>query len=323
MDGENSTMDFEQRTDAAMEAFTAEPQTADPAPQGGEQRTDGVEGQQSTDQPNGREQQPQEPSAEGLTDEQRLADPQYQQLSAFKDEVENVFSEFNIPDAKEAKLQLSDAQVLYQIAQGQAPPSQLLDLFAQNWQPAHVKQVADNLIGWLKDKGFLKDGQAAAPKQGEPGFKDPLAERLDKIENGQKTREQQEAAQKEQTRRETVFRDKYLPAVTKLCNQKGIPAEDHLQYSNEIAAKINGNPAILKRIEAGNTVDIQKFFNEIHNAEVKRLERYNAARMKAQQQKNKNPRIPSGGAPPAPAGSAKKVNTRDRESRIAAAADML
>src|SRR5579871_6553292 len=127
MDGENTVMDYEARTDAAMEAFTTD---APAEPQGGEQRTDGAEGQPNAQDPNAREQtQPDATPAGTLTDEQRLGDPQFKELSAFRDEVETVFSEFNIPDAKEAKLQLNDAQVLYQIAQGQAPPSQLLDLF--------------------------------------------------------------------------------------------------------------------------------------------------------------------------------------------------
>ncbi len=300
MADENGPMDFEARTDAAMDAFTAQPETTNAATETVEPAADGAEGQEQLQDPNAREQTQEQATGE-LTDEQRQSDPQYRQLSAFRDEVENTFAEFNIPDAKEAKLQLSDAQVLYQIAKGEAPPSQLLDLFAQNWQPEQIKSVAENLMGWLREKGFLKDGQAAAPKAGEPGFKDPLAERLDKIESGEKTRNQQEAAKAEQTRRETVFRDKFLPAVANACKQKGVPEEDHQEYINAIAAKINGNPAILKRIEAGNTVDIQKFFAEVHNAEVKRLERYNAAKMKSQQAKEKNPRIPSGGAPPNPA----------------------
>lgn len=324
-DEQDAPMDFEQRTEAALSAFddAAPTDNANSDPQPNDPTKDGAQGDDPNQDPNARVQDPAAPAGE-LTDEQRQADPQYQQLSAFKDEVENVFAEFKIPDAAEAKLQLTDAQVLYQIASGQAPPSQLLDLFAQNWKPEQVKGVADNLIQWLTAKGFLKDGQAGpAPKAGEPGFKDPLAERLDKFENENKTRQQQEAAQREEQRQAAVFKDKFLPAVTSACKQKGIPEEDHNDYVNAISKLINGNPAILKRIEAGNTVDVQKFFAQVHNAEVARLGRYNKAQMDAQKKKEGNPRIPSGGAPPAPAGSAKKVNVKSREDRIAAAAEML
>lgn len=325
MADDNAPMDFEQRTDAAMEAFTADESTTETAvqdPPAEEQRTDGTEGQPDAQDPNAREHEQQDATPQ-LTDEQRLADPQYQQLSAFKDEIDNAFAEFGIPDAKEAKLQLSDAQVLYQIAQGQAPPSQLLDMFAQNWKPEQVKTVADNLIGWLTKGGFLKDGQAGpAPKAGEAGFKDPLADRLDKIENEGKTRQQQEAAKAEQVRKDKVFSEVFMPAVVDVCAQKGIPKEDHNSYIDAIASKINGNPAILKRIEAKNFVDVKRFLAEVHNAEVARLTRYNKAQMAKQEVKGNNPRIPSGGAPPAPAGSAKKA-PRDRDSRIAAGLEML
>lgn len=320
MDGdENQVMDFEARTDAAMEAFsdtTTDEQglntTEDPAA--------GTQDPANPDDPNAREQTPADAPLE-LTDEQRQADPKFLDLSDYKDAVDAAFAEFNIPNVDEAKLQLSDAQVLYQIARGEAPASRLLDVFSQNWQPQQVKAVANDLIGWLTKGGFIKDGQAGQP----PQAADATTQRLDKIENEQKTREQQATAQREQARRDSVFKERFLPEVERLCKGRQIPDEDFPQYAGAIAELVKGNPAILKRIGNGNFVDVNRFFAQVHNAEVKRLERYTNAKMKQQQTKaNQNPRIPSGGAPPAPAGGgARRSGPLTRDQRIAAATEQL
>lgn len=329
----DDVMDSVERAETALAAFSGESENADAGVQSGERRTEGTEAQGGEDRRNAREQQAAEgqPQEGQLTDEQLQSDPRFQELSTLKDNLINAFSEFpGLVDDKgsvnvqEASLQLKDASILYDIMQGNGTTSALLEVMAKNgdWSDGQKQLVARDLIQWLTANGYLKDGQGAASKQGQPGFKDPIQERLDKLENERKTEREQQEQQRVQAHREQVFTTKFLPAVEKLCQQKGVPKEDQLMYSNAIAGLINGNKAVIARIEKGNTVDIQKFFTQVYNAEVQRLSRWTKAQTAAADKKNKNPKIPAGGAPPAPGGSA-RVNTRNREDRIAAATELL
>lgn len=327
---EGAPMDSDARADAALAAFSGDDGQQQDDDQQQQQQAD--DGQQAAE--GDQQQQDDQQQQEGqLTDEQLQADPRFQELSTLRDNVANLATEFGIPlddkgnpDLNETKAQLSDASILYQIMQGKGTPSGLLDVMAQNagWNDAQKKLVADDLIGWLTKAGYLKEGQAVAGKPAAAAnAQDPLAQRLDKIENDRKT----EAQRNEQTRvaahQKQVFDTKFMPKVNDLCKQKGVPAEDVGDYADRVAKSINGNKAILARIEAGNFVDVQRLFTQIHNAEVARLQRWTKSQTAAAQKKGQNPRIPAGGAPPVPAGSAKQVNVKSREDRIAAAADML
>ena len=332
---EDGVMDADARTDAAIAAFSGADNAADNADDKSDQNAGGAgedagqnDGQRQVDD---KQQDGQEQPAQ-LTDEQLNADPRFQELSTFRDSVVNALSEFpGLVDDKgnvnvqEAGLQLKDGSVLYDIMQGKGTPSALLDLMAQNagWTNEQKQAIAGDLVQWLTKNGYLKDGQAAAAakKPGDPGFKDPVQERLDKLEKDRADEKTRAEQQKVQAHQDQVFRTKFLPEVERLCKQKGVPQEDFADYVARVAAEVKGNKAILGRIEKGNFVDVQKFFNQIYNAEAKRLERWTKAQTAAAEKKNKNPKIPAGGAPPQPAGSA-KPNVRDRDSRIAAASEM-
>jgi hypothetical protein len=325
LDGE--VMDSSERADAALAAFTGDDPQPDPAPNADPTARAAEPAADPNADPGA------DPNAPAqLTDEQLQGDPRFQELSTFKDSVVNALSEFpglvddkGQVNVKEAGLQLKDASILYDIMQGKGTPSALLDVMAQNagWSDGQKQLVANNLIEWLTKGGYLKDGKAPAVKPGDPNFKDPLTDRIAKLEDDRRTETQKAEAARVQQHQETVFRTKFLPTVEKLCQQKGVPKEDFPEYANAVAAKIQGNKAILKRIEAGNYVDIQKFFSEIFNAETKRMQRWTKAQTAAADKKSKNPKIPAGGAPPAPASSAKTVDVRDRDSRIAAASELL
>jgi hypothetical protein len=337
---DDAPMDSESRADAALAAFSGDadpdPNTPDPnAPD--PNAPDPNAPDPNAPDPNAPD--PNAPDPNALTDEQLQADPRFQELSTLKDNMANLATEFGIPlddkgnpDLGETKLQLSDASVLYDIMSGKGTPSALLETMAQNagWTAQQKQLVADDLIGWLTKSGYLKDGAAggggkpaAGAKPGDPGFKDPLAERLDKIENERKTERQSGEQQRQAAHQKNVFDTKFMPKVTDLCTQKGVPKEDVADYADRVAKLINGNQAILKRIEAGNYVDVQRLFTQIHNAEVARLKRWTTSQTAAAQKRGNNPRIPAGGAPPAPGGSAKKVDVRNREDRIAAATELL
>lgn len=331
-------LDSQGRVEAAMAAFTGSDegegdQQEDKTAAGDGQGQGSGEGQGS-DQKEGQQQ-----VVEGqLTDEQRNADPVFKELSEYKDQVAQVFDKHGLTAAaeangrtphEEADLQLSDANILYKIMRGEGTPSSLLDTMVQvgNWQKPQIDAVAGDMMAWLQKQGYLKDGQAAAPgkkgpgKEGDPGFKDPLDERLTKLEsaNEKATREGQEATQRaERDRVGKVFTDH----VEKLSTEAGIAKEDFPFYASQIAALVNGNKAITDRVAKGNFVDIKKFFDTVHGRELQRLERFNKAQLAKQQQKARNPKNSAGGTPPHPAGSAKpKVVSRD--DRIAAATGLL
>jgi hypothetical protein len=339
---DDAPMDSDARVDAALAAFSGD--------EGGDPNSNGVDPNAADPNaadpgadPNAADPNAADPNADPnagqLTDEQLQADPRFQELSTLKDNVANLAAEFNIPlddkgmpDLNETKLQLSDASVLYDIMSGKGTPSALLETMAANagWTDQQKQLVAQDLIGWLTKSGYLKDGAAAdgkkpvaGAKPGDAGFVDPVNARLDKIENDNKTAAQRAEQARVQAHQREVFDTKFMPKITDLCKQKGVPQEDVADYANRVASLINGNPQITKRIEQGNYVDVQRLFTQIHNAEVARLKRWTDQQTAAKNKQNRNPRIPSGGAPPAPAGSAKPVNVRDRDSRLAAAAELL
>jgi len=329
-DGDGETMDSQDRAEAALAAFTGdEGQQQD---DGDQQQQD--EGQGGEEQQQGGEQQ----QVEGqLTDEQLQADPRYAELSTFRDEVSAVFDKHGLAAAaeangrtphEEADLQLSDANILYSIMRGEATPSRLLDTMVQvgNWQKEQRDAVAADLMSWLTKAGYIKGDQAAAGAAAAPGakdgaLKDPLEERISKMESAHErsVREAQErTVQVERDRVSKIFIDH----VTKLATDAGVHKDDVVFYLTQVGALVNGNPAITKRVGQNNFVDVKKFFDTVHNRELDRLKRFNEAQLKKQSAKARNPKSTTGGGPGAPAGQAKR-NVGNRDDRIAAAAEML
>lgn len=330
-------MDSQGRTEAALAAFNGAEAGPDPADAADPNVVADADGADPNVDPNAEPAAVDPNAAEGqLTDEQRNADPVYQELSTFKDEVSAVFDKHGLSAAaesngrtphEEADLQLSDANVLYSIMRGESTPSRLLDTMVKvgNWGKAQKDAVAGDLVTWLTKAGYLKDGQATA-QSGQPGkdgqqFKDPLEERISKIEtaNERNQREQQErTVQVERNRVGQIFTDH----VGKLCTDAGIAKEDIPLYATQIGALVNGNKAITDRVAKNNFVDIKKFFDTVHNRELARLKRFNDAELKRQSAKSRNPKSPAGGWPAAPAGQAKR-NFANRDDRIATAAEIL
>jgi hypothetical protein len=329
--GAAEPMDSQDRVEAAMAAFSGDGQQDDQK----QQQDDAArvaDGQQQQDDQN------QQPVEGQLTDEQRSADPVFKELSEYKTAINEVFDKHGLVAAaeangrsphEEADLQLADANILYQIMRGERAPSNLLDTMVSvgNWNQGQRDAVASDLMAWLTKAGYLKDGAAAtgekkpAAKAGEPGFKDPLEERLNKIESAQEKREREETERTQKAERDRVGKV-FIDHVEKLCKDTGIAKEDMPFYASQVAALVNGNKAITDRVAKGNFVDIKKFFDTVHGRELQRLDRYNKANLERQKNKNRNPKSPAGGSPAAPAGQAKR-NPANREDRVAAAAEML
>lgn len=301
----------ESSAEAALAMFNepAEPDAATP-------EIDAAVGEGHAEPDAAQSDQPTEPQA--LSDEQIAADPRYQALSEFQDSVQPVMEKFGVPDASELTAQLSDSQVLYDIMSGKGTPSQLLEVMAQasHWTTEQRKGIAQDLIGWLTKNNYLKGD--AASKTGDPKFTDPLSKDVADLKKTLADRDAAAEQQRVQTHQLEVFKT-VESKIADLCKaQKLSDPADVNYYLNQVAALVGGNKAIIGRIEKGNFVDIQKLFSQVHNAEVQRLTRHTAAQTRTQANKAKNPRIPAGGAPPAPAAQAKR-NLGDRDSRIAAA----
>lgn len=336
MADDNAVMDSQDRAEAALAAFTGETEEHDPAAVSEAAERAESSQQEATEQAEGEQEQQ---AAEGqLTEEQRNADPVFKELNEFKTAVAEVFDKHGLTAAaeangrtaqEEADLQLSDAGLLYGIMRGETTPSQLLDTMANvgNWQQGQRDAVAGDLINWLTKAGYIKDGQAAggekkpAGKAGDPGFKDPHEERLSKLEKGIEDGRRAEQERVQRVEKERVGKV-FVDHVAKLCKDTGIAAEDASFYTSQVAALVNGNPAITGRVAQNNFVDIKKFFDTVHNRELARLDRFNKAQLAKQQQKQRNPKITAGGGPAAPTGQAKRP-VANRDDRIAAATGLL
>jgi len=328
--GDPGPMDSQSRVEAAMAAFSGAGDP-DPAAAAGDPAASADPNAAVAD-PNADPNAADPNAAAGqLTEEQRNADPIFKELNEFKTAIGEVFDKHGLTAAaeangrtphEEADLQLADANILYQIMRGERTPSNLLDTMVNvgNWQKPQVDAVAADMMAWLKNKGYINDGQAAAPgaakKAGDPGFKDPLEERIAKMETAN-----EKAAREGQERTQRVERDRvgkvFIDHVTKLATGKGIPKEDIDFYATQVGALVNGNKAITDRVAKGNFVDIQRFFDTVHKRELDRITRFNKAELAKQKNKEKNPKISTGGTPAAPGGQAKpKLTTR--EDRLAA-----
>jgi hypothetical protein len=265
-------------------------------------------------------------SADGqpaIPDEQLQADPRYKEVAQFCDEVQPILDQHGIPDAKELGLALADAGILYQIAGGQAPPSRLLDVMIQNsgWSKEQVSGVAADLIGWLTKQGFLKGDQAGQQRGTDGKFVDPLEEKVNGLAKTLEEQKANETRAAEQQRQTKIF-DSFRGKIGELIEAKGLDKDDLDYYGREIRALIDPKVfnAVVARIEKGNFVDVQKLFDQVHSREAARLKRYTDKQLStATQRQNAAPRVPAGGAPPAPKAGQQKRDLSNREERLAAA----
>lgn len=324
---ERDLTDRDDRLDAAMEFFSKGDGEGDEKQPGGNLGSGEAEGGNQGAGEQGKDQQAGDEHGQ-VSEEALKADPRYQELDTFRSEVQPLMERYGIPDAKEMDAQLQDAQILYAIAQGTdvngqpATASRLMDTFTQVWPKETIDRVAGDLANWLSAKGYLQGGAAAGRKEGgeQAGFKDPLETRVETME-----REREQARQAEQSRQATErvekVRGEVKSAVAKFADTNKVAKEDVDMYMREALSLIpdNQRSAAWARFEKGNLVDLQKALSQVHNREVARLKRQSQQQVTdATRRAQGAPRIPAGGAPPAPAGQQKR-DLRSRDGRLAAA----
>ena len=251
-----------------------------------------------------------------------------------------VLAKYGIGDAAEAEARLADAALLYEIAAGKSSPAHLLNELASNgkWSSTQVGEVAQGLITWLSQRGFLAE---SAPNQEvaavtESSVNDlPVVEKTALVENpgvvpgsleqrvAAIERDRQASAERQAQAAKVVEErrvyDAFNSKIKDLCSANQIPAEDAGIYAQHVSGLVAGNREVLDRIAKGNFVDVQKFFAQIHNREIQRLQRWTNQQTRAKQARQDNaPRSTAGGAPPAPAGKVRR-DLKSFEGRTSAA----
>lgn len=315
-------LDRDSRVEAALEMFEgdgADEREEEDIEDGGEEVQQTAEEKAASDKAAA-----DKAAAEGkIPDEQLQKDPRYQALDNFQKEHKPIFEKYGVPNAKELDLQLADSAVLYQIMEGKGTPSQLLETMAQagNWSKEQQQSVANDLIGWLTKAGYLKEGQGGQARGTDGKFKDPLEERLDKLQKEREDEKRADSERKTADRKAKIF-DTYRTELGKLAKEKNIDPADLEFYGQQVRLLIQPGKefeTFTSDIEKGNFVKLREVFAQVYNREVDRLKRFTNATTKTHERRVKSaPRVPAGGAPPAPAGQQKR-NLSNRDERLAAA----
>ena len=158
------------------------------------------------------------------------------------------------------------------------------------------------------------DVQPAEPTQPKGADRGPAAGPA--AAPAQPTAEQRQAAEQLQQHRLKVI-DSFEKHVKTLGDKEGLDADDLAAYSDAISREIGKDPEALKRLEQGKMADVERLFTLHHNQMVARLERWSKSlTAKKVASAASAPKIPAGGAPPAPAEPVKLPPAKDAEERV-------
>ncbi len=193
---------------------------------------------------------------------------------------------------------LDDLQAMYAVLEGRAEPGPTLD-FIRKSHPGAFEKIANYFAA-----------ETARP-QGENAEQNPLAEKVNRLERAWQSRE-------DQAERQRVFAT-FTDKVKELGKATRLDGDEIEDYATRIAAKIGGDPKIIERIARGNFADVQRLFTEVHNRELERLKRNLDSQVASKTRRNQTlPKVPAGGAPPAPTATPKH-SLATWEERTAAA----
>ena len=233
-----------------------------------------------------------------------------------------------ISDPQQLQGTVADAVALYDVLDGKQRASNLLELVRQNYPPqlfqAMVKDISE-YFGRLGVSGAAPPQAAGEKGEASGPLKDPALERIDKLENEFKTRVEQEAERTQyQERMQTV--QKFESRISELAQKAKLEGEDIAAYVAGISAVIGKHKdreEMLKRIAEGKWSDVDRLFTEHHNRELARIKRWNDSILQQKtDRQNGAPKIPAGGAPPAPS-EPQKRSVKTFEDRVAAGLEIL
>ncbi len=208
--------------------------------------------------------------------------------------------------AEQLRLQLADAHAFYDILNGKAEPGPMLDL-VREMNPKTYEKIRAH-FGAGPDAAKPEEAKPQPESGKTPDGKPTAEERLDRIE-----REAQEKQANEQRRRAT---ESFLTKVKQLGGDAKLGERRIERFADHISAAIGRDRAALKRLEAGNYVDVERLFNALHSEFLEDLQAHNKGLEDSKRARDRAlPRTPAGGAPPA-ADAPRKPKTA--EERIAA-----
>lgn len=144
-------------------------------------------------------------------------------------ELDKVLQKYGIHDLKDLDLQLSDAQVFYQVGSGHASAGALMTCFLRMWPKETMDRVAKELINWLTATGYLQTNLWTGTSQ-------------------------------ERDRISVAF----INAVERLCAGAHVPKKEWIWYEEQVGAMVAGNRSIIERIAADDFSDLEQFFAQVH-----------------------------------------------------------
>ncbi len=230
---------------------------------------------------------------------------------------------------EQLKNQVADARYFYDILEGKIEPATLLEFLQQNYPPVFqkiVRTVAEGLGVQASNPASSQAPSQAPNKAGEASEKagdkaaepNPLERKVGELEQW---RQQQEAQQRQQetARQRMKAVESLQKKVGELAQAQGLEAEERAEFEHYISARIGTDPEARERLEKGNLVDIEKLFTERSNALEAMFQRRSERLLKSKQDRERSiPKIPAGGAPPAPA-TVQRPDYSTAEGRISAA----
>ena len=307
-------MDADDRIEAATALWNAEPAAtpeAEAAPAAGTEKAP-ESGPPATPaaaaEPKPGE-KPAEVPAEGAKPEEKPIAPTVESLTAELMSFQDIMAEGQVQTVAQLKATVKDAMILYQVLDGKQPPRSLLEAVRSTQTPEVYKAMLGDLKSYIAEAeggapAKLAEGQAAAAAPAAPA--------------GPSTEEQQRI---NQARLKTV--ETFEAHVKKLGEKEGLTGDDLPAYTDWISRQIGKDAKALKRLEAGKLNDVERLFTEFHNQMVARLERWSKGlTAKKREAGAKAPKIPAGGAPPAPAEPVKLPPAKGAEERIKRATEL-
>jgi uncharacterized protein YhaN len=222
---------------------------------------------------------------------------------------------------------LQDAYTLYDIAGGKKSVAELLTTFEKNWSKEQFQTVLQDMANFAASKGVKIDEKAAAEKPWEAEI-NKLRNELGETKSAQAAREKKEKQDAEyKTQMETVVAP-FEKKVSELCIASGldskVDAEEIGDYLNAVSDAIgrDKNAAkIREQIAKGQFGEVERLFTQYHNKLVARAKRLGDTVLKQKIDKEKTiPKVPAGGAGPAPKPKAtEKRDLSTADGRLAAA----
>lgn len=214
---------------------------------------------------------------------------------------QEIMQSAGVESPEQLKGTVADAMVLYDVLDGKQKASALLEAVKATQPPEVFRAILADLKTYLQEH----EPGGAPPKaagEGKSEVPNPLEQKLTDLETRFQTREQREEQGRVYQKRMDTVVIPFQKRVEELGKKEGLDEEDVAAYAAAVSAAIGQDRAALGRLESGKFGDVDRFFTEHHNKQLWLLKKY-SDRVTTQKTAAQNaaPRIPAGGAPPAPA----------------------